>query len=81
MGIQMQTKHNAHDAQYSYEVKNMGSMHVNMNSTATSNLKTGRVSGDDPRAMNTKRTERRDNVEPSQNTSNALSSSQAGKRF
>lgn len=78
----MQTKpHNDHDAQYSYEVRNMGSIHANMNSGPMANLKGGRVSGDDPRMMDTKRTERTDKVVPSQNTSNALSSSQVGKRF
>lgn len=78
----MKTKeHNDHDAQYSYEVSPMGSLHMNMNSNAMANLKAGRLSGDSPRPMGTKRTERTDRVVPSQNTSNALSSSQVGKRF
>ncbi len=78
----MQTKvYNDHDAQFSYEVSPMGSMHMNMNDGGAANLKAGRMSGDDPRMMDTKRTERTDKVVPSQNTSNALSSSQVGKRF
>ncbi len=78
----MQTKpHNDHNAQFSYEVREMGTMHMNMNSTASANLKAGRVSGDSPRPMGARRTERTNTVAPSQNTSNALSSSQVGKRF
>lgn len=78
----MQTKeYNDHDVQFSYEAYPMGSMHQNMNNGSMTNLKAGRVSGDDPREMNTKRTERHNRVEESQNTSNSLSSSQVGKRF
>lgn len=78
----MQRKpHTDHDAQFSYEVRNMGSIHMNMNSTASANLKAGRTSGDSPRPMGTKRTERTNTVAKSQNTSNALSSSQVGKSF
>ncbi len=74
-------EHNAHDAMFSYQVREMGSMHMNMNDGGMANLKAGRVSGDDPRGLHTKRTERTNTVEPSQNTSNALSKSMAGKHF
>ncbi len=72
-----------HDAQYSFQVKSMGSMHVNMNAGSNASLKVDRsASPVGAKVVNsTSRTERRDMTESSQNTTNALSSSQKGKRF
>ena len=82
----MQSNHNAHDAQYCYEAKYMGELHVNMNGGGKESM------GDQRRATHytviqnkvineTALTERRDTVAPSQNTTNSMSSSMAGKRF
>lgn len=78
----MQTReHNDHDAQYSYEVAPMGTLHTNMNDGGAPSLKAGRVSGDKSKSLDGGRTERFNNVVMSQNTSNSLSSSQMGKRY
>ena len=81
-------EHNDHDVQFSYEAYPMGSMHMNMNDAAGS-----RTLGEDRRANpsmarvqdkvinSTKRTERHNLVQDSQNTSNSMSSSMKGKRF
>lgn len=82
----MEYKHNAHDAQYCIDAAYMGQLHVNMNGGSKA------LMGDQRRATHeivveskvinsTARTERFNTVAPSQNTSDALSSSMAGKRF
>ena len=82
----MQSEHNAHDAQFSYEAQYMGQLHTNMNGGGKESM------GDQRRASHytviqnkvineTALTERFNRSEVSQNTSNSMSSSQVGKRF